>query len=409
MMQRNISADGARDLLLELPVFLKTEKVRLEASYGRILSSDIYAENSVPPFDRSPYDGYAFRGEDTVSATKDEPVMLEITEEIPAGKMPELKITPGKAAKILTGAPIPEGANATVKYEITEYTDKWVKIFEPVSPDTDIVYAGEDIKKGELIACGGTVIDPPLAGLLACQGICENQVYKKPIATIINTGTELVEAGNPLPPAKIYNSNVYTLMGYLRDIGMQAQNGGTVDDDPELIASAIAGALDKSDVVITTGGSSVGDYDWSLKSFGLTGARVLFWKVAMKPGGAMLAAVKDDKLILGLSGNPGAAILGLFRVAMPYLRKMCGRTDILPETIELFLEKPYKKASKPIRLIRGRLVIKDGKAYFSEKPGQGNGTVSSLSGCDLIAELPAGSPPQPAGAVVKAYVVKGYI
>ncbi|NLL39348.1 MAG: molybdopterin molybdotransferase MoeA [Clostridiales bacterium] len=408
-MQNNISADRARDMLLELPVLLKTEKVKLEASHGRILASDVYAEIPVPPFDRSPYDGYAFRGEDTVSATKEKPAILEITEEIPAGEMPEVEITPGKAAKILTGAPMPKGANATVKYEITEYTDKWVKIFEPVSPDTDIVYAGEDIKKGELIASGGTVIDPPLAGLLACQGVCDIQVYKKPTAIIINTGSELVEAGNPLPPAKIYNSNVYTLMGYLRNMGMLAHNGGTVDDDPELIASAITQALEKSDVVITTGGSSVGDYDWSLKAFGLTGARVLFWKVAVKPGGAMLAAVKDNKLILGLSGNPGAAVLGLFRVAMPYLRKLCGRTDILPETVELFLEKSFNKASKPARLIRGRLVIKDGKAFFSENEQQGNGSVSSLSGCDLIAELPAGSPPQPAGAVVKAYVVKGYI
>lgn len=398
----------ARDMLLELPAALKAEKVKLEDSYGRILASDIFAEIPVPPFDRSPYDGYAFRGEDTLSATRDKPAVLDITEEIPAGKMPEVRITPGRAAKILTGAPIPEGANATIKYELTEYTEKWVKIFGPVLPDTDIVYAGEDIKKGELIAGAGYAINPPLAGLLACQGICEVQVYKRPAATIINTGTELVEAGNPLPPGKIYNSNVYTLMGYLRSAGMQAYNGGTVEDDPDLIAAAIAGALEKSDVVITTGGSSVGDYDWSLKAFGLTGARVLFWKVAMKPGGAMLAAVRDGKLILGLSGSPGAAVLGLFRVAYPFLRKMCGRTDILPETLELRLDKPFDKPSKQMRLLRGRLAIKDGKAFFSENIRQGNGAVSSLDGCDLIAELPAGSPPLPAGTCVKAYAVKGY-
>lgn len=406
MMEKNISADAARDMLLKLPVCLEAEKVRLEASCGRVLASDLYAEIDIPPFDRSPYDGYAFRGEDTADAAASNPALLDITEEIPAGRMPVHKVTEGRAAKILTGAPIPEGANATIKYEHTEYTDKWVKIFNPVKPDTDIIYAGEDIRKGELIAPAGSVINAALAGLMASQGLSEAEVYKRPSVTIINTGTELIEAGEPLGPAKIYNSNVYTLMGYLNNIGMQPVNGGTVEDDPGLISSAIISALKRSDAVITTGGSSVGDYDWALTAFGMTGAEVLFWKAAMKPGGAILAAVKEGKPILGLSGSPGAAVLGLLVIAMPYLRKLCGRNDIFPETVMVYLDKPYKKISKQTRLIRGRLDIRDGKAFFMENDAQGNSAVSSLSDCDLIAELPAGSPSQPAGALVKAYVVK---
>lgn len=402
-MEKNIKADDALNMLLGLDVTLKTEQAALTHAIGSVLAEDVEAILPSPPFDRSPYDGYAFRGEDTLTSSKNQPVTLKITEEIPAGKAPTIEITKGLAAKILTGAPIPKGANATIKYEKTEFTVSDVRIFEPVKPNTDIVRAGDDIPAGAVIANKGTVITAPLLGLLSGQGITTVTVYKKPVVTIINTGSELVEAGNPLPEAMIYNSNAYTLSGYLSNLGLLTQNAGIVSDDPDAIADRVSKALKSSDMVITTGGASVGDYDWAVTSAEKLGADVLFWKIDMKPGGSIMAAVKDGKLILGLSGNPGAAVLSLLRIACPYIRKLCGRADLSLPMIDAFLKEPLKKASPKLRIVRGRLEIIDGKAYFAENEGQGNGAVSSLVGCDLLGEIEAGSPPLPAGTKIKAY------
>ena len=404
-MLKNIEVDVAVKMLTGLPVTRETEPIVLAEAQGRILSEDVKARMSVPPFDRSPYDGYAFKGEDTKAACAEHPITLQITEEIPAGKAPSIKITTGHAAKILTGAPIPDGADATIKYEETEYSDSDVKIFAPVAPDTNVVRAGDDILAGTVIFTKGTCITAPMLGVLASQGYDKIPVYKKPVIMILNTGTELVEVGQPLPEAAIYNSNVYTLSGYLRDQGAEAKNAGVVEDDPDVIARRIGQALDASDMVITTGGASVGDYDWAVTSAETLGAEVLFWKTKMKPGGSLMAAVKDGKLILGLSGNPGAAVLGLIRIALPYIRKLCGYEELELDTVQVQLRQSFDKESPKLRILRGRLEIQDGKAYFAENEGQGNGAVFSLVGCDLLGEIKPGASPLPAGAVIKAYRV----
>jgi molybdopterin molybdotransferase len=400
---KNIEADAAAEMLSALPVALETETVSLPEALHRLLAEDVFAALPAPPFDRSPFDGYAFRGSDTQGASKQNPVVLKITEEIPAGKVPTMAVTEGFAAKILTGAPIPEGADATIKYENTSYTDTTVTIYEPVLPNSDIVRAGDDCKVGELLAPRGTHVEAPLLGVLASQGIVSLRVVKKPVVTVINTGSELVEIGSPLPTGMIYNSNVHTLCGYLRDMGAEPRNGGVVMDEPGVIARRIQEALDVSDLVITTGGASVGDYDWAVTASQMLGASVLFWKINMKPGGAIIAAVKDGKVILSLSGNPGAAVLGLLRIALPYIKKRCGHTVLETPVVRVALKEPLTKASPKLRLVRGRLEIQDGTAYFAENEGQGNGAVSSLVGCDLLGEIEAGSPPLPAGTLIKAY------
>ncbi|MCL2126000.1 MAG: molybdopterin molybdotransferase MoeA, partial [Oscillospiraceae bacterium] len=235
------------------------------------------------------------------------------------------------------------------------------------------------------------------------QGIARVEVYKKPAITVLSTGTELCEVGEPLRPAAIYNSNVHTISSYLSETGAAPRNGGSVPDDPNVIAAAIMSALESSDMVITTGGASVGDYDWAVRSAEILGADVLFWKVSMRPGGALMAAVKDGKVILGLSGNPAAAVLGLLRIAMPYIKKLCGRSDCFFPEIDLVLRDPYPKNSPKLRILRGKLEIIDSRAFFVEGGGQGSEEVSSFAGSDLLAEIPMGSPPLPAGTVIKAY------
>jgi molybdopterin molybdotransferase len=213
----------------------------------------------------------------------------------------------------------------------------------------------------------------------------------------------LCEPGNPLPPAKIYNSSVFTLSGYLREAGVDAWNAGVARDDPDEIAARISTALAQSDVVITTGGASVGDYDCAIRASEALGAELLFWKTKMKPGGAVVASVLDGKLILALSGNPGAAVMYLLRVAMPFMKRLCGRRECFPRTLDVYLKEPFPKASTHTRLLRGNLEIENGTAYFVERGGQGGGQISSLAGCDLIAEIAAGSPALPAGTLVRAY------
>ncbi len=404
-MLMKIEIDKAIEMLCARTAAPETEMVKLTDAQGRVLAADVRAAIPSPPFDRSPFDGYAFRGEDTLTATPEHPAVLRITEEIPAGKVSGYEITAGHAAKILTGAPIPKGANATIKYENTSFTSSEVKIFSPVNPNSDIIYAGDDVKAGAIIAEKGMLLTAPHLGILAGQGFSDVSVYKKPVVYILNTGSELTEVGMPLRPAMIYNSNVYTLSGYLRDMGAEPYSAGVVEDDPDAIASKITAALDASDMVITTGGASVGDYDWAVTSASLLGAEILFWKVSMKPGGSIMAAAKNGKLILSLSGNPGAAVLGLLRIALPCIRKLCGRTDMTLPAVDVLLKEPLKKSSPKLRLLRGRLEIKDGKAYFAENEGQGNGAVYSLLGCDLLGEIEAGSPPLPEGTRIKAYLL----
>jgi len=402
-MFKNIDTEAACRMLYELPVFHTSETVALSESLYRIVSDTVRARLPVPPFDKSPYDGYAFRGGDTSAATRGEPARLKVIEEVPAGTQPRYKITPGEAAKILTGAPIPAGADATVKYELTEFTNTEVRFFEPIEPYTGIIYAGSVISPGDMLAREGTLITPPVIAMLADQGVAAVNVFKKPVVTVICTGSELSEIGEPLRPASIYNSNVHTLSAYLTQIGAAPRNGGVVSDVPEFIARRIEEALWDSDMVITTGGASVGDYDLALKSMQFLNMNILFWKASMKPGGAILAAVAGNKLVLGLSGNPGAAVLGFLRIAMPYMKKLCGRFDCFYPEVSVALREPLLKSSPKLRILRGRLEIEDAKAYFAEGKHQGSEATSSLIGCDLLGEIPMGSPPLPAGTIIKAY------
>jgi len=404
-MLKELSTDEACKILFDLDVCIpcRIEEVLLDQALHRVIAMTIVAQTDVPPFDRSPFDGFAFRGEDTVGATSENPAVLKVIEEIPAGKLPLHKITPGYAAKILTGAPIPEGANATIKYELTSFSDDTVNIFKKIRPNTDIVRAGTDVKPGKALTYPGQLITAPVISSLANQGCPRVDVFCKPRISVISTGSELCEVGEPLRPAAIYNSNVHTISAYLNDVGVEAINRGSVPDDPDEIAQEVSLALLQTDMVITTGGASVGDYDWAVTAMEKLDARILFWKASLRPGGAILVAEKAGKVVISLSGNPAAAVIGLLRIGMPYIKKLCRRVDCFYPEISVALRRPLKKSSPKMRILRGTLEIEDGKAYFAEAGNQGSETTSSLVGCDLLGEIPMGSPPLPAGTIIKAY------
>jgi molybdopterin molybdotransferase len=402
-MKTNVSVEEAIELLINLANQKGIEDVPITKALNMVLAEDIHAKISLPPFDKSPLDGFALRGEDTKKAGQGNPVFLKITEEISAGRVPSCKVMPGTAAKILTGAPIPEGANAVVRYEETQWDKECVQISTPIDPYMNIIYKGEEIQKGDLILEKGTFITPAVIGMLVSQGIDICKVYKRPLVAVITTGDEIAEPGKGLKFGKIYNSNLYTISAFIRHLGLECIEMGNVADDVDKIADMITEALDKADIVITTGGASVGDYDYAISSLEKLKAEILFWKVRMKPGMATLAACKDGKLIVGLSGNPGAAILAMMRIVYPYLLKSYGRRDYLPEEIDVILKKDVNKKSPIPRLLRGRLMISNGQAFFDENIGQGNNMLKSFLDFDLVAEIPAGSPPLSAGTMIKAY------
>lgn len=405
-MQTNIEYKAARELLLGRVTPVETERVPLgtERLVGRVLAEDVVAAEDVPPFDRSPYDGYAFRAADTAGADKEHPVTLRILEEIPAGSVWTQAVMPGTAAKILTGAPVPPGADAVTKYEETEFTADTVTISAAFSSGENIVPRGEDVTTGDLLAAEGTVIDPALLGVLAAQHIAEPQVYRTPTVAVITTGSELADIRETLHGGKIVNTNIYTFRAEAERCGCRCVTG-TVSDDPDAIAAAIRAALETADMVITTGGVSVGDYDYTPDAMERAGAEILVRTLRLKPGGASAYAVKDGKLICGLSGNPASALTNYYAVVLPALRKLCGFAKPRLTELTVTLAEDFGKKSPKTRLIRGTLDLADGTAKMHVSHAQGNGVLHSLVGCDLLAEIPAGSGRLPAGTKLSAYLI----
>lgn len=402
-METNMEYRAAREYLLERVEPLRwMEGVPLEEAPGRVLAEPVYAAGDVPPFDRSPFDGYAFRAADTQG---DLPVTLTILEEVPAGSMWEKPVTPGTATKILTGAPVPPGADAVTKYEDTVFDEKHVTISKAFSSGENVVPQGEDVRRGDLLAEAGTVIDSALLGTLAAQHVTEPLVYGVPRVGIITTGSELVEPGEALSGGKIVNTNRFTFLTAVQRAGCAAQCYPTPGDDPAAIAAVMDQAFTDCDLVITTGGVSVGDYDFTPDAMERAGVELLIRTLKLKPGGASVYGVRDGKLICGLSGNPASALTNFYAVVLPVLRKLRGLKEPRLTEIPVTLAEDFRKRSPKTRLIRGILDLTDGTAKMHVSHAQGNGVLHSLIGCDLLAEIPGGSLAMPAGSRLSAYLI----
>lgn len=404
-MGKHITYSEARDWLLQIAKPVATEKVQLAKCSGRILGQNLIAADNVPPFDRSPYDGYAFRSIDTKDASKEHPVTLKLLEEIAAGDVSRFPVTEGCAVKVLTGASIPEGADAVTKFELTEFTEESVTIFEPSKSGSNIVRTGEDVKIGDVLAEKGMQIDPGLMGTLASQNASTPLVYRIPKVGIISTGSELCEVGEELEPGKIYNSNQYMLSNALHRIGCEPVILGSVKDSAEEICELILKGLEEYDALILTGGVSVGDYDLTPEAMEMAGVELLFRGVALKPGMACAYGRKDGKLVCGLSGNPASSITNFYAVACPAIKKLCGCKDCLPKEIKVKLKEGFKKRSPGTRILRGTLDFSDGSVKMSIPKEQGNVVLSSTIGCDVMAIVPAGSGPLPADTELGGFLI----
>ncbi|MCD7865655.1 MAG: molybdopterin molybdotransferase MoeA, partial [Clostridiales bacterium] len=329
--------DEALALILEHCKCLDTEMVPVDKVSGRVLAADVKARYDVPLFDKSPLDGYAFYASDTQSVSRDKPVRLAVAEEIPAGSVSHKTLKHGYAVKILTGAPIPEGADAIVKYEDTIASDGYVTIFETFRAGDNVVHKGEDVQFGEVIAPKGTVVDEAIHGMIASQGIAAVEVYRIPLIGIISQGNELLDPGETLQSGKIYNSNRYMLHSALKREGLPSIYLGIVPDQMERIAEFLQTAVSMYDAVIMTGGVSVGTYDYTKDALKRAGAEILVDKIRIKPGSSCCLAILKGVPVFGLSGNPSAAMTTFHLVAVPALRKISGRTDYMLQKIRVCL------------------------------------------------------------------------
>lgn len=402
-MLQNPGYEKARALLLEQVRPVESEILPLEAGAGRRLAAAVTAVEHVPPFDRSPYDGYAFRSEDTAMASAEKPVTLSILEELPAGAVPTKTVTAGTAVKVLTGAPIPPGADAVIMFEKTEFTDDTVTLFAPVAAGENIVRAGEDIRQGQVLARRGQLLDPGLVGTLAAQGLKEVSVRRRLRVGILSTGSELVELGRERKPGSIYNSNRHTLAAVLREQGFETVYLGLAGDSTEDIRALFEAGLRGCDAVISTGGVSVGDFDLTPAAMEAAGAELWFRGVNIKPGMACAYGGKDGKLICALSGNPASSLTNFYVLALPALRKMAGWDEPLPAEFPVTLTGGFKKKSPSARFLRGRLDLTDGTVRMILPADQGNVVLSSAIGCDMMAVVPAGSGPVEAGTLLKGF------
>ncbi len=382
-----------------------TETVQLDRLHFRVLAQDITAGENVPAFDRSPYDGYAFRSSDTKGAAKDNPVTLQVIENIKAGQAAKNRVSSGKAVRLMTGAPIPEGADAVCKMEDTDFTEKEVTLKKEYRPGENVICAGEDMKKGSLLAGKGTLIDTGMIGILASLGFTEAKVYRKPAAGLLTTGDEVTDREGPLPYGTIRNSNRYTIKAALEEIGLDTVYLGHAGDRTDEIRKLILKGEESCDIIISTGGVSVGDYDLVPEAMEQAGFKLLLQGVDMKPGMACAYGVKAGRLMLALSGNPASSLTNLQCVCYPALRKLAGLKEYEHKQIRMKLKHEWKKGSVGTRFLRGRIELSDGCVMLDAPKEQGNVLISSTKECNAYGMIPEGYGPLQAGEWINGFQI----
>ena len=401
-MKKFIALEEALEILNKNTKALKSEVVSIKDSLKRVLYGDVKSKINNPPFNKSVFDGYAFKSEDSKGTSKENPIELKIVDEIFAGMWPEIEIKHGEAVRIMTGAPIPVGADCVLKQEETERHGDLVKIFKEMKSYENISFMGEDIKIGETLIKKGKRLDYADLGIMASSGISEVLVYKKPRVSIISTGDEVCDINSTLKPGKIYDSNLYSLSARIEELGYNVLSMEHVGDNIIKIGEAIEKAFEKSDIVFTTGGASVGEKDLMQKVSESIGFEKLFWKIKIKPGSAVVCSKKEEKILISLSGNPNAALTTFELLGKSVLKKLEGEE----ENINIKREKgvlmdSFNKKSPQRRFLRGNVIYdeKGAKVYITQIKS-GNGILSSLLNANCLIEIEKGNEGLNRGEVV---------
>lgn len=394
--------EAAAALLLEaLGVSPKTEIVPLFQALDRISAQEISAVVPQPPFSRAPLDGYALRAAEACGGTPERPVILPVSQSICAGQAAQ-PLYPGTAARIMTGAPVPLGADCVLRQEDTDCGREWVRLYASPKAGGNICLQGEDLALGAPVVPAGIRLEEAHLGLLAGQGIAQAAVACRPRVAVLPTGDELACAGTPLPPGKIYDANGMLLWGRLVRWGADPTLYRPQEDELESLGKRLSALLEEYPLVITTGGVSVGDKDLLPKAAAESGARILFHGLAVKPGSPALGAERAGHLLLALSGNPFAAFATLELLARPVICRLLGQRERIPPRIPAVLAAPFPKASPVRRLVRARL---EGGSVTPPPQGHGAGGIAALAGCNCLIDLPAGSPAMEIGDAVEVLVL----
>lgn len=388
-----------------------SEWVTLEESDGRILAREIKADHDVPPFDRSPYDGFAIKAADTIGGSKDHPITLKVIEAIGAGDVAVRDLTSGEAIRIMTGAQLPVGADAIIMLELVQerQTDGMSEIMikREVKQGDNISRKGEDTKEGTILVEKGEPITPGVKAILATFGYAKVEVVKQPKVGVLATGSELLDPDQPLVPGKIRNSNAYMVMSQVKKAGAIPVNIGKLADNLEVSFKAVKEALEEVDVLITTGGVSVGDFDFLPAIYEQLGATVLFNKIAMRPGSVTTVASLGEKLLFGLSGNPSACFVGFELYAAPYIRALQGKTKPYLLRTKAQLSADFPKPNPFTRFVRSRVEFSEGRVLAKPVGLDKSNVVTSLAWANALTVLPGGTRGYQEGDLVDLLMLDG--
>jgi molybdopterin molybdotransferase len=400
-----ISVADAQSRVLDAVRPFDIERVALVDALGRVLREDIVAEWDVPASDNSAMDGYAVRSSDLAGASDGSPVGLNVVADVPAGTEAAVRVEPGQAARIMTGAPLPPGADSIAQVEITDGGSDVVRIFREVKPGANVRRRAEDIEGGRLVLDSGARIGSGEIGVLATVGRGEVAVARRPTVAILSTGSELVDPGVRPGPGQVTNSNAFALAALVRELGGDPHVVGRVADSLEATVDALRDAL-ACDIVLTSGGVSVGAYDYVKDAVRAIGAETKFWRVAMKPGKPILFAVGADRLIFGLPGNPVSSMVGFHLFVGPAIRKGLGLSSgWRPPVVRARAGAAMKSKGDRLTFLRVRVRSEDGALVAYPMKLQGSGVTSSMIAANGLATVPQGTTAVDEGSTVEVVLI----
>jgi molybdenum cofactor synthesis domain-containing protein len=375
--------------LLSISKEIDSEEIALQDALNRILAQDIVSVINVPPFDRSAMDGYALKAENTFGASPKSPKSVDLIGTVEIGETSNLEVQKGKAVKISTGAPIPLGADSVIKIEETELNQGKVILYNAITPGKNVSTKGEDIKSGSLVLKKGLDLKAEHIALLSSLGINHLNVKKMPRVSIFATGNELIEPGFPLGKSKIYNSNTPMLSALVKLYGAMVIKEKTIRDEKAVIKEQLIEVLKDSDMVLVTGGTSVGTKDFLPEIIQEEGD-VIDHGLAMRPGSPILTGIVRDKIVICLPGTPVAAYVGFIKLVGPTLRKMMGCMNLDPRIrLRARIEKDVPLSGLGyLHFLRVRLEEKEGEFIANPVKLKGSAIVSSLTQSDGIIEIP---------------------
>jgi len=373
-------------LLADVRVIAEVEECPLQQALGRVLAQPVAAAVDVPPWDNSAMDGYALRAADLERA----PATLAVSQRVAAGAVPQPLVS-GTAARIFTGAPLPPGADAVIMQENTRVQGGRVECLQRVRCGENVRRQGQDLAAGQVVAAAGQRLSAIDLGLLASVGVSRVNVTRRPRVTLLSTGDELLEPGQALPAGKIYNSNRYLLQGLLQALGCDCRDHGIVADTAVATREALQRAAADSDLVLTTGGVSVGEEDHVRAQVEALG-EIKVWKLAIKPGKPLAYGRVGTTPLLGLPGNPASVLVTFCLLARPWLLRLAGATDVLPARMGAVAGFDWPRAGTRQEYLRVRVQVDEqGITRATLAGNQSSGVLSSAARANALAEIPAGA------------------